>query len=826
MTRKLLFITLATSFPLAIAAAPVKPAVGSIPGAFQVTLAGSATYQIPIRVAPGTAGMQPSVALSYDSQARGGPLGAGWAISGLSVITRGPKDARLDGLPDGVRMAETDALYLDGQRLIGVRTEGTGTDRLIEYRKQNDDQTQVIEKGADFATARFLVKTKGGLTIVFDSVPGAPADQNRGDIRFSDGSVLLRAESRLLDSAGNFIDFYYLVNGNGNYDVKSIRYTGHVATSDTAEQPPYASVEFKYETAPRSLQNFVAGHSLIVDTRLTGILARVASKADDVANASWLQVARYSFEYDDRETANRFVLKTIHQFGEDDSELRPTLFSYSAPAIGWADAAYSYPAVLATHEEIAAGYRFAHVSTSPKALPDLLYAAQDNGQLESFSFQNNGNSWSSLDSFKSPIPFANEDGKDLGVILVDINGDGRSDLLQAYQIGSQVPVRASYTTGATGWDKQSAFELPFVVSKDGVVVAKYRLETWTGGKGPDLLFQSGSQRGFLANAGSGWKVDNRYLPPFDLANPTWTVDIDCSGKPSLIGAIKDVTGSTSWKVFKFGAQSWEEIASPAFQPPFPADVDPDAIRVIKVDGTSCPAILVATANKGGVHGVFQASSTGWRPIVSKIPAFDLVDSKGESAYAVVAEIAGGGLSDVFANRISADGHITKFMYFQTGTGWQSAPAQFQIPTLSRATGAASIYYTVADFNGDGKSDIAVAANSRQSFGQVFLAANSGFVNAPDYLPPVAFAQKNHQDQGVRMVDLNGDGLIDVLVSRAGTGSPAAWINTASGWTSQPGLIPPCPSRVMTSLAIQFNFSTWMGMDLLTCSIPTRGPPVL
>lgn len=99
-----------------------EPSVGTIPGAFDVSLNGSASYSIPLRVAPGTAGTEPKITLLYDSQAGNGSLGAGWTISGFSTIARGPKTRRVDGLSQGVQLDDTDPLYLDGQRLIPVST--------------------------------------------------------------------------------------------------------------------------------------------------------------------------------------------------------------------------------------------------------------------------------------------------------------------------------------------------------------------------------------------------------------------------------------------------------------------------------------------------------------------------------------------------------------------------------------------------------------------------------------------------------------------------------------------------------------------------------
>ena len=104
---------------LALAQTPTPTtAIGTTPGSFDVTLAGTASYTIPIKVAPGTAGLEPSIQFSYDSQSPGGALGGGWSLSGLSAITRGPKDQFTDSESGGITLTESDAFYLDGQRLI------------------------------------------------------------------------------------------------------------------------------------------------------------------------------------------------------------------------------------------------------------------------------------------------------------------------------------------------------------------------------------------------------------------------------------------------------------------------------------------------------------------------------------------------------------------------------------------------------------------------------------------------------------------------------------------------------------------------------------
>ena len=72
--------------------------VGAIPGSFNVSPSGAATYTIPIECPPGINGMTPQVALTYNSQAGNGIAGWGWNIAGTSAITRVPKNQYFDGI--------------------------------------------------------------------------------------------------------------------------------------------------------------------------------------------------------------------------------------------------------------------------------------------------------------------------------------------------------------------------------------------------------------------------------------------------------------------------------------------------------------------------------------------------------------------------------------------------------------------------------------------------------------------------------------------------------------------------------------------------------
>src|SRR6185437_3493956 len=100
-------------------------AAGTAAGSFAVSPTGQATYTIPIVVPPGRLGMEPRLAVAYDSSRGEGPLGVGFALQGLSAVTRCPSNIAQDGRIRSVRYDSDDKLCLDGVRLVPVpKSEG------------------------------------------------------------------------------------------------------------------------------------------------------------------------------------------------------------------------------------------------------------------------------------------------------------------------------------------------------------------------------------------------------------------------------------------------------------------------------------------------------------------------------------------------------------------------------------------------------------------------------------------------------------------------------------------------------------------------------
>jgi len=116
---------------------------GYLSGTGQVSPDGSFAYTIPLEVPQGRAQMQPSLSLSYFSKAGDGPLGLGWAVSGMtSMITRCGKTPRVDDTTQGVRFDENDRYCLDGQELVAL--SGTYGGDGAEYRTAHDVFAKVM----------------------------------------------------------------------------------------------------------------------------------------------------------------------------------------------------------------------------------------------------------------------------------------------------------------------------------------------------------------------------------------------------------------------------------------------------------------------------------------------------------------------------------------------------------------------------------------------------------------------------------------------------------------------------------------------------------
>ena len=389
-------LTCLTHYPAVLAAVP-----GAMEGAFGVNASGAATYRIPIEVPPGVNGLQPDLSLAYNSQHGNDHLGIGWALEGLSSITRCPTTLAQDGFIDGVDFDTNDRFCLDGQRLVPIAAGAT------EYRTEIERFAKITAHGtAGSGPAWFRVETKAGQIMDY----GFTADARIEASGRSD--VLVWALNTVSDRNGNQMTVSYIEdNGNGEFYPSRIDYAGG-----------QSSVRFEYESRPDVRTKHIAGSVRRVTQRLTH--AKTYSGETVVGS--------YHLAYETQGTTNQSRLTGVRKCDKLGNCLASQLFTWSnensigfnqqtfwttayGNAGGWNSGASYYSTI--TYPDI-----------NGDGVPDIcgrssagIYCGLNNGSgfnqptFWTTSYSNAGG-WSSDVSYYSTIRYP------------DINGDGLADI--------------------------------------------------------------------------------------------------------------------------------------------------------------------------------------------------------------------------------------------------------------------------------------------------------------------------------------------------------------------------------------------------------------
>ena len=305
-----------TSWSITTAAiAPLPAVAGSMSGytpiQFTVNESGAAEFYIPVTVPPGTAGMRPDLAISYNNHGGNALLGAGMSLSGLSTITRCPSTIAQDsGLNDGVDFDGNDRFCLNGERLVAVNG-AYGADGT-EYRTEHESFTRVVSYGvAGDAPQKFVAQTKAGLTMEYGYTEDSRI-QSQGK-----SNVLYWAVNKILDTKGNYLTIAYVENNaNSEYYPTRIDYTGNANVG----LAPYNSVQFAYEDRPDQTPLYVGGSQVKMTKRLVNIKTYNRSSV----------FREYRLSYSSSMATNRSHLTSIRECGSDGSCFAPNSFEWQS----------------------------------------------------------------------------------------------------------------------------------------------------------------------------------------------------------------------------------------------------------------------------------------------------------------------------------------------------------------------------------------------------------------------------------------------------------------------------------------------------------------
>lgn len=279
-----------TGVPTLGATAPA----GTLDGQLDVDAQGAATYSIPIKVPPGTNGVEPNLSLAYRSAGGNGLAGMGWGLSGISTITRCARNPAQDGAHGAVTGSASDRFCLDGKRLVVVN--GTYGADGAEYRTELESFSRVLSYGTcGTGPCRFEVTDKGGDKATFGGTTDSRA--------LLGSTVRAWGVSKLSSRHGNHLTVAYTTESGQLYP-QQILYT----MNDAAPWLKKRRVAFSYEGRTDTEIRYVAGHKVLAaGKRLTKVATYVEGAAGEVP------VREYRLVYGSSPATKRSLLTSVKE---------------------------------------------------------------------------------------------------------------------------------------------------------------------------------------------------------------------------------------------------------------------------------------------------------------------------------------------------------------------------------------------------------------------------------------------------------------------------------------------------------------------------------
>lgn len=631
---------------------------GSIEGlgeSFQPTLnTGTAKYGISFKLIPGTAGMTPSLALSYDAGGGNGPYGWGWSLRLPSIQRQTDKGIPLYGDPLGGVLGRQDRfINEDREELVPVaggaffcKNEGA----FIRYRQVGDHWE--------------AHRPDGTLLVFGSSKESRITDESHAEHIFE---WLLESES---DTHGNTIVYHYAsYTGAGDINQK------YLAGIDYGQgKPPWSAFHFvrlRYEKRPEVIEDARAGFVIRTGHRLAEVLIgsqgvqlpeihAVGDRNDDGLPDAL--VRRYVMEYlpEVQVPSQGSYLHRVQQLGSDGTaELPPLSLDYLVSTLP---------------TTISASRRWILSTNAPPTLMDV----------------------------------GNAD-------FVDLNGDGRPDILRTVGDGaSQLPHEAWLNRGigpnGVVWERLEMSGDPQTFAL-GLQTNVTHLADMDGDGLADFVLRgdSGQVRYFPNGSKAIWRAARPmavadFPPPAPFGEPNVRVaDMDFDKRSDIIRSLAGGEGYQFWLNLGGGnyspmlTQTSEGVVDFGFEDPttdladFNGDRVPDLVR-IRPGGVSVAL--------GLGYGRFAPSRY--------FPIDDLPDSEAARLRGRLIDITSDGLADLVIER-AVQGEVWYWVNLgQRGFDIRRKITDLPIPESS------SVAVRWADINGNGTSDLVYAESQAGS----------------------------------------------------------------------------------------------------------------
>lgn len=454
---------------------------GELAGQFSVSENGAATYQIPIQIPPGVAGVEPKLELNYNSQGGNGVLGMGWSLSGLSAIVRCPRTKAQDGVRGAINFDLNDRYCLDGERLI--RVAGVEGAAGAEYRTERDGFSRIIANGqAGNGPASFTVKTKAGQTLEYGNTTDSRIEAQ------GKTSVSVWAVNRISDTRGTAMTVAYDEDAaNGSFYPLRIDYAG-------------GALLFDYEARTDFIPRYQAGSASKTTKRLMAIRTLMP-------DATLLRKLSLTYAYKGVAPNSVSVVTKVEVCDAQNKCLAPTSATYETGVMSWPADSTITPIPNADLDPISSnGGQIIVADWNGDGRSDFLWWEQKSG-TNIWYISNGDGTFAKTTNLIAVANMKNNDGWVWTLHPMDWNGDGLVDFV------------LTEVSGQNRWFTNNG-ELSFSVVYSPIVFgAAFRafiFGDWNGDGFTDVAetyLIDGSNKWFVNNGALGFNVVNNAINP-------------------------------------------------------------------------------------------------------------------------------------------------------------------------------------------------------------------------------------------------------------------------------------------------------------------------